>query len=179
MAKLRHIAVHTPDPEKTAAFYKRVFDMIEVGRTDSPIAKGVYLSDGTINMAVLRFKTVEAADRQDGLGPVFGLHHFGFWVDDMEETRRRLEQEGAEYRFGRPESAATSFFEEKYKGPDAVMIDITPHGWVGAQPPVKEPNKAIEPYEKNVTAESADSARSQLNELNDLHRVQILRRNSA
>jgi catechol 2,3-dioxygenase-like lactoylglutathione lyase family enzyme len=26
MAKLRHIAVHTPDPEKTAEFYKRVFD---------------------------------------------------------------------------------------------------------------------------------------------------------
>jgi catechol 2,3-dioxygenase-like lactoylglutathione lyase family enzyme len=78
MAKLRHIALHTPDPEKTAEFYKRVFDMAEVGRTDSPIAKGIYLSDGTINLAVLRFKTVEAADRQDGLGPVFGLHHFGF-----------------------------------------------------------------------------------------------------
>ena len=29
MAKLRHIAVHTPDPEKTAEFYKRVFDMVE------------------------------------------------------------------------------------------------------------------------------------------------------
>jgi methylmalonyl-CoA/ethylmalonyl-CoA epimerase len=92
MAKLRHIAVHTPDPEKTAEFYKRVFDMAEVGRTDSPIAKGIYLSDGTINLAVLRFKTNEAADRQDGLGPVFGLHHFGFWVDDIEETRKRLEQ---------------------------------------------------------------------------------------
>ena len=56
MAKLRHIAVHTPDPEKTAEFYKRVFDMVEVGRTDSPIARGVYLSDGTINMAVLAFQ---------------------------------------------------------------------------------------------------------------------------
>lgn len=141
MAKLRHIAVHTPDPEKTAEFYKRVFDLVEVGRTDSPIAKGVYLSDGTINMAVLRFKTVEAADRQDGLGPVFGLHHFGFWVDDMEETRRRLDEAGAQYRFGRAESATTSFFEEKYKGPDAVMIDITPHGWVGAQPPGEETAK--------------------------------------
>jgi methylmalonyl-CoA/ethylmalonyl-CoA epimerase len=142
MAKLRHIAVHTPDPEKTAEFYKRVFDMKEVGRTDSPIAKGVYLSDGTINMAVLRFKTVEAADRQDGLGPVFGLHHFGFWVDDLEETRRRLDESGAEYRFGRPEGATTSFFEEKYKGPDAVMIDITKHGWIGAEPPPDESAKA-------------------------------------
>jgi catechol 2,3-dioxygenase-like lactoylglutathione lyase family enzyme len=134
MAKLRHIALHTPDPEKTAEFYKRVFDMVEVGRTDSPIAKGIYLSDGTINMAVLRFKTKEAADRNDGLGPVFGLHHFGFWVEDPDETRRRLKEAGADYRFGRPEEATTSFFEEKYKGPDAVMIDITKHGWVGAEP---------------------------------------------
>ncbi|HEY7217447.1 MAG TPA: VOC family protein [Candidatus Binatia bacterium] len=151
MAKLRHIAVHTPDPETTAEFYKRVFDMVEVGRTDSPIAKGIYLSDGTINMAVLRFKTVEAADRQDGLGPVFGLHHFGFWVDDIEETRRRLDASGAEYHFGRPEAATTSFFEEKYKGPDAVMIDITAHGWVGAQPLPKDSQKVSEQNEKSVS----------------------------
>lgn len=144
MAKLRHIALHTPDPEKTAEFYKRVFDMVEAGRTDSPIAEGIYLTDGTINLAVLRFKTVEAADRQDGLGPVFGLHHFGFWVDDMEETRRRLDAAGAEYRFGRPHGAAATFFEEKYKGPDAVMIDITPHGWVGAQAPAPDPGKERE-----------------------------------
>jgi methylmalonyl-CoA/ethylmalonyl-CoA epimerase len=152
MAKLRHIALHTLDPEKTAEFYKRVFDMVEVGRTDSPLAKGIYLSDGTINMAVLRFKTVQAADRQDGLGPVFGLHHFGFWIDDAEETRRRLADAGAEYRFGRPEAATTGFFEEKYKGPDAVMIDITEHGWVGAQPPPKDPQEIHKPDGKAATA---------------------------
>jgi lactoylglutathione lyase len=134
MAKLRHIALHTPDPDKTAEFYKRVFDMVEVGRTDSPLAKGIYLSDGTINIAVLRFKTAEAADRRDGLGPVFGLHHFGFWVEDPEKTRRKLKEAGAEYRESRSEKATTSFFEEKYKGPDGVMLDITAHGWVGAEP---------------------------------------------
>ncbi|HXG49994.1 MAG TPA: VOC family protein [candidate division Zixibacteria bacterium] len=134
MPKLRHIALHTPDPEKTAEFYKRVFEMVEVGRTDSPLARGIYLSDGTVNLAVLRFKTAEAADRHDGLGPVFGLHHFGFWVEDAEETRRRLLAAGAEYRESRPEGAATSFFEEKYKGPDGVMLDITAHGWAGAEP---------------------------------------------
>ncbi len=143
MAKLRHIALHTADPEKTAEFYKRVFDMVEVGRTDSPLAKGIFLSDGTINMAVLRFKTTEAADRHDGLGPVFGLHHFGFWVDDPEETRRRLAEAGAEYRFGRPDEARTTFFEEKYKGPDAVMIDITEHGWAGAEPLPRSPTEAV------------------------------------
>src|ERR1700687_256350 len=98
MPKLRHIALHTPDPEATAEFYKRVFDMHEVGRTDSPLAQGIYLSDGDLNMAVLRFKTAEAADRNDGLGPVMGLHHFGFWVEDIEEVRRRMQEMGATHR---------------------------------------------------------------------------------
>jgi catechol 2,3-dioxygenase-like lactoylglutathione lyase family enzyme len=137
MPKLRHIALHTPDPEKTAEFYKHAFEMVEVGRTDSPLAEGIYLSDGDLNIAVLRFKTAEAADRHDGLGPVMGLHHFGFWVEDTEETRRRLREAGAEHRENRAAEATTSFFEEKWKGPDGVMIDITAHGWGGARPPAE------------------------------------------
>ncbi|HYY88082.1 MAG TPA: VOC family protein [Chloroflexota bacterium] len=140
MPKLRHIALHTPDPEKTAEFYKRVFDMHEVGRTNSSLATGIYLSDGTINMAVLKFKTVEAADRHDGLGPVLGLHHFGFWVEDAEEVRRRLAENGAEFREQvdpAAKASGSSFFEEKYRGPDSVMIDISEHGWAGAEPPVE------------------------------------------
>jgi catechol 2,3-dioxygenase-like lactoylglutathione lyase family enzyme len=96
MAKLRHISLHTPDPEKTAEFYKRVFDMVEVGRTDSPFAEGIFLSDGTVNLSVVRFKTKEAADRGDGLGSTFGLHHFGFWVENEGETRRKLKEAGAD-----------------------------------------------------------------------------------
>ncbi|MBI2756064.1 MAG: VOC family protein [Chloroflexi bacterium] len=136
MPKLRHIALHTSDPEATAEFYKKAFEMVEVGRTDSPYAVGVYLSDGDMNLAVLRFKTTEAADRHDGMGPVMGLHHFGFWVEDVEDTRRRLDEAGAEHREQRAAGATTTFFEEKYKGPDGVMIDIAEHGWKGARPPV-------------------------------------------
>jgi catechol 2,3-dioxygenase-like lactoylglutathione lyase family enzyme len=155
MPKLRHIALHTPDPEKTAEFYKRVFDMVEVGRTDSPIARGIYLSDGTINLAVLRFKTAEAADRRDGLGAVYGLHHFGFWVEDAEATRRKLADAGAEYRESRADTAKTSFFEEKYKGPEGVMLDITAHGWVGAEP---LPPNSLETASKQIPANNVDVA---------------------
>jgi hypothetical protein len=128
--------------------------MVEVGRTDSPLAKGIYLSDGTINLAVLRFKTAEAADRHDGLGPVFGLHHFGFWVEDPEETRRKLKEAGAEYRESRSEAATTSFFEEKYKGPDGVMLDITGHGWVGAEPLSQSSTKMQEQTSSRTTLTS-------------------------
>jgi catechol 2,3-dioxygenase-like lactoylglutathione lyase family enzyme len=32
MAKIKHIAIRTPNPEKTAAFYKEVFGLEEVGQ---------------------------------------------------------------------------------------------------------------------------------------------------
>ena len=55
-AKLRHIAITTPDPWKTAEFYMNAFGLKKVGETDSTLAIGVYLSDGVINMALLKYK---------------------------------------------------------------------------------------------------------------------------
>jgi catechol 2,3-dioxygenase-like lactoylglutathione lyase family enzyme len=130
MPKLRHVSLHTADPDTTAEFYKRVFDMVEVGRADDEFAEGIFLSDGTINLSVIRFKTEQAADRGDDLAPVFGLHHFGFFVEDEDETRRKLKDAGAKYLFTVDQP---DFFEEKYRGPDSVMIDISGRGWVGAK----------------------------------------------
>ena len=50
-AKLRHVAITVPDPEKAARFYIRAFGLKRVGETDWENAKGVYLSDGVINLA--------------------------------------------------------------------------------------------------------------------------------
>ena len=61
MARLRHIALAVEDPEKAAEFYIKAFGMSRVGETDWINAKGVYLSDGVINLALLKYKTEEAA----------------------------------------------------------------------------------------------------------------------
>ncbi len=50
MTRIKHIAIRTPDPEKTAAFYKDVFGLKEVGQART----GFYLSDGYINLAILK-----------------------------------------------------------------------------------------------------------------------------
>jgi len=135
MPKLRHLALHTADPEGTADFYKKVFDMVEVGRTDSPLAQGIYLSDGTLNVAILRYRSPEHAKRYGG-SSAFGMSHFGFWAEDIEETRRRLREMGAQYVQARDYvTTPTGFFEEKWQGPDGTVIDITDQGWVGALPP--------------------------------------------
>jgi methylmalonyl-CoA/ethylmalonyl-CoA epimerase len=135
MAKLRHFALYTSDPEATAAFYKKAFDMVEVGRTNSTFAQGDFLSDGTINVACLHYVNPEAAATY-GSSSKFGMSHFGFWVDDLEGTRERLRELGAEYVDTRdPKASPLGFFEEKWKGPDGTVIDITDEGWVGAAPP--------------------------------------------
>ena len=59
MPKLRHIAIAAEDPFATAEFYKQAFDFTEVGRIE-PAGEGksygVFLSDGTLNMAVLQLR---------------------------------------------------------------------------------------------------------------------------
>ncbi len=134
MAQLRHIALSVPHPEKTAQFYEKTFGMRRVGTLDHDQASGVYLSDGVINMAVLRYKLDEVVYKEGGKDYV-GLHHFGFWVDDFEEAKRELEANAGSYLMGRPPSEsehANRFYEVKYFDPDGIVVDITETGWSGA-----------------------------------------------
>jgi catechol 2,3-dioxygenase-like lactoylglutathione lyase family enzyme len=132
MAKLRHIAIAAEDPFATANFYKAAFDFVEVGRLepqeDKTKSYGVFLSDGTINIAVLHFGW------DQGLGLDFrGVHHFGVLVDDVDSVTAKIEKLGAECFAKRPEKVK-GFFETKFHGPDRVTFDITDHPWRGAAP---------------------------------------------
>jgi catechol 2,3-dioxygenase-like lactoylglutathione lyase family enzyme len=134
MAKIKHIALSTQDPEKTAAFYKETLGLQEVGKVNSPLAEGYYLTDGSINVAILKFKSDFAADKPEGVNFV-GLHHFGFKVDDLEATEARLEAAHANKRpqmnMAMPQGASHRNVEVKYRGPDDVIFDISSTGWVG------------------------------------------------
>jgi lactoylglutathione lyase len=136
MAKIRHIALATNDPVKTAEFYKQAFGFKEVGRSGSPdspkgIAWGIYLSDGTLNLAVLKFKNVDQLGR--GLDYV-GLHHFGVLVDDLDEYEKKLEAMGAPCFMKQDPNTANSYYETKFRGPDGVVFDVADKPWVGAAP---------------------------------------------
>src|SRR5262249_53814492 len=52
MAKLRHIAIIVPDPEASAVFFEKAFDFKRVGKA----RRGIYLSDGTVNVALLKIE---------------------------------------------------------------------------------------------------------------------------
>jgi catechol 2,3-dioxygenase-like lactoylglutathione lyase family enzyme len=64
--KIRHIALSVQDPEGTAKFYEEAFGLVRVGKTTSVLADGVYLSDGYLNIALLKYKSDEMAGMKGG-----------------------------------------------------------------------------------------------------------------
>lgn len=130
MARIKHIAITTEDPGEVAAFYKEAFDLQEVGRNE----RQVLLSDGYINLTILKCKT--AADPDVGPdGPNYsGIHHIGFQVSNLEEATEKLwhsrGQELSTREVETPEGAPRrQRAEAKWAGPDGVVIDISQAGW--------------------------------------------------
>ena len=132
MPRIKHIALTTKDPGKTAAFYKEAFGMQEIRRAPNG---AVFLTDGYINLAVLNWKTAKSADVGAHGANFSGIHHFGFEVEDLDGAATRLKHargERLEEKPGLdPEMAAGGHrnFEMKWAGPDGVVIDISHTGW--------------------------------------------------
>ncbi len=134
MPRIKHIAIRTPDPEKTAAFYINVFGLEEVGKAGS----GLYLSDGYINLAILKSIDQGSEESPRDVAGYAGIDHLGFVVEDMDEIAQKLAEAGARPMNQRIEMAGLrnpagqSYYEVKYRGPDEQVIDVSGSGWIGA-----------------------------------------------
>jgi catechol 2,3-dioxygenase-like lactoylglutathione lyase family enzyme len=115
MSRIRHIAIRTVDPEREARFYSSAFQLKETRRGDGFIS----LSDGYIGVTLLKVE-------HDS--PRKGLDHFGFQVESLEETRRRLLEVKPDIEIVRPDQEGTSS-EYKVKDPDGNVFDISEKGW--------------------------------------------------
>lgn len=129
MARLRHIALAVKDLEKSAAFYERVFKMKRCQRKSSEIADVIYLSDGEINLALLKYKGKRGSGLDDPDNFV-GTHHFGFQVDNLEEAHAAIEAAGGKFFFDLGKTDEVEF-ERKFKDPDGIIFDISHKGWIG------------------------------------------------
>jgi catechol 2,3-dioxygenase-like lactoylglutathione lyase family enzyme len=128
MARIKHIAIRTQEPEQTAAFYREVFGLKQVGLGRN----GIYLSDGHINLAILKCQAAS-----DGGTGAAGIEHLGFQVDDVDATLAAISRRGGKSVTERvnvtPTDASNprSYYEIKCIGPDDQIIDISGSGWVG------------------------------------------------
>lgn len=113
-AKVRHIAIKTPDPQRLADYYTKVFGLEVVLRRETG---SVYLSDGDLCLALLPTRGEVAP----------GIEHFGFHIQDVEEIAAALEDAGMEA----PKVRANDppFAETRVTDPDGNMIDLSVHGF--------------------------------------------------
>ena len=112
-----------------------------MGEETIAIGSAVYLSDGVVNLALLKFSG-DAGAGVDNATEFVGSNHFGLQVDDLEETGRRIEAAGGRFFFDIGDERKGNF-ERKFKDPDGVVFDISRHGWLGTDGRV-EPQEAAE-----------------------------------
>ena len=140
MARIKHIALVTDDPAKTAEFYKTHFGLTELYRRPSATGeRGVWLSDGYIYFAILKYGEADAPKLGPGQSSELrGIHHIGFQVDDLAATSKALEaahvpplpREKGDPRDPTPMAAVSDGAANlKYLGPDDVQFDVRQKGW--------------------------------------------------
>ncbi|HKA40856.1 MAG TPA: VOC family protein [Burkholderiales bacterium] len=129
--KLRHIALSVPDVAQAQKFFEEAFGMTKAGDAQ----RGVYMTDGTINVALLA--RGGKAPEVNAPEPFYGVLHFGMWVDDLAQAEEQVRQAGAVHFQGRPPNTPNSYYEVKYRDPTGMVFDITASGWRGAVKNVK------------------------------------------
>jgi len=125
MAKLRHLGIASSDPWKTAEFYIKAFGLRKIGEINPNHvgAAGVYLTDGELNITIIKFKTDEYAGEEFGKDYT-GLHHIGFHVEDHAQARKAIEAAGGKYMW------PGGLDHQKYRDVDNLILEVTVDGFV-------------------------------------------------
>lgn len=118
MAKIRHLAIKTKNPERLAGFYEQVFGLKRIREEQGG---AIYMSDGYLTLALLRNR---------GEATPSGINHFGFHVEDVaaiEEKLRVLEEPLVQRPANRP------YAEYRAMDPDGNLFDVSVHGYDEAE----------------------------------------------
>jgi catechol 2,3-dioxygenase-like lactoylglutathione lyase family enzyme len=126
MAKLRHIAINVENLDEDAKFYAEAFELEEISRVGTAESGAVYLSDGIINVALIKISDPNFPNYNPR-----GLNHIGFVVKDLDAAIDRAEKAGAVATVDRNNRMAGVTWEMKMKAPSGVAFDLSDHGWPG------------------------------------------------
>jgi catechol 2,3-dioxygenase-like lactoylglutathione lyase family enzyme len=124
MARIRHLAIFTDDPDELAKFYVDVFGMTITQPLASSPESGswVFLTDGYMDVAL-----ISPSERK---GAKNGPNHFGFTMDEKERVAvlEKLRKRGIEPRKSPPERP---YVEDRVRDIHGNAIDLSSTGLRG------------------------------------------------
>ena len=116
-----HIHIRSTDPEKTAAYYERMFEA-EIIRTMQDGATRIDMKIGGANVFIAPV-TAGSGVNPPPVTPYQGLDHFGLQVNDIDNVVADLKAKGAEFTMelkqARP-GVRICFV----RGPEGVSIEV-------------------------------------------------------
>ena len=120
---LEHANLTVTDLGRSIAFYRDLFDFeVRWQGTDSAGRPAAHIGDERFYLAFFEAARPGRAVKDYS---VAGLNHIGFVVDDLDGTRRRLEELGAEVHLeGDYEPGRRIYFHD----PDGVEIELVEYG---------------------------------------------------
>jgi lactoylglutathione lyase len=130
MSRIVHLALKVDDLERTTQFYREVFGFSEMATDRVRDHTSRHLSDGTIDLALIKYDagTQSAESRASGEGPC--IHHFAVEVADLPGAEKRIRALGCEI------ISDPGVVPVKFRSPGGIVCEIVPEGRY------KKPNSA-------------------------------------
>lgn len=119
MNRIVHIAVKVEDLERTSEFYEKVFGFTAVETAKVRDHTSRHLSDGMIDLALIRYDSEESAEaKAAGAGPC--IHHFAIEVEDPDKYLAEIR------RFGCEIISDPGVIPVKFRAPGGTVLEIVP-----------------------------------------------------
>lgn len=122
MSRIVHLALKVDDLERTTQFYREVFGFAEMSTDKVRDHTSRHLSDGTIDLALIKYDagTQSAESQAAGEGPC--IHHFAVEVGDLKRAEQRIRDMGCEI------ISDPGVVPVKFRAPGGTVCEIVPEG---------------------------------------------------
>ncbi len=121
-----HVHIYASDAEEMEAWFTEKLGATVTSRSGEGKGASVFLELGGKSVLVRGPK--EGENRQPASGvEQFGLHHFGFVVDDLQATAAALRERGVKFTLD-PVEFRPGVYISYIEGPDKVSIEIVQRG---------------------------------------------------
>ncbi|MFL6573578.1 MAG: VOC family protein, partial [Burkholderiales bacterium] len=122
MSRIVHLALKVDDLERTTQFYREVFGFAEMNTDKVRDHTSRHLSDGTIDLALLKYDagTSSAESRAAGEGPC--IHHFAVEVDNVDAATKQVTSYGCEI------ISDPGVIPVKFRAPGGTVCELVPKG---------------------------------------------------